>query len=49
MATFARDASLPVAAAIFVSALAQFPLQLAAPIVIYATTAGLLRGWTARA
>ena len=44
-AAFARDASLPVATAFFVSALAQFPLQLAAPIVVYATTAGLLRGW----
>lgn len=44
--SFARDASLPLAASIFVSTFAQFPLQLAVTIVTYATAAGVLRGWT---
>ena len=44
--SFARDAALPLAVSIFVSTLAQFPLQLAVTIVTYATAAGVLRGWT---
>jgi O-antigen ligase len=47
--TFSRDASLPLAASIFVSTFAQFPLQLAVTIVTYATALGVLRGWTERA